>query len=80
LWQQGGTRQLSVRERERLDGLRPQLDQLWDLLRQRRAREHAGQNPDEAELRPVEVVENYTDDPEPADTPHPIGAQEGDDS
>ncbi|MCQ1946351.1 MULTISPECIES: DUF2630 family protein [unclassified Arthrobacter] len=36
-----------------------QLDQYWDLLRQRRAKADAGQNPDEAQERPVGEVEGY---------------------
>ena len=36
-----------------------QLDQCWDLLRQRRARMDAGQNPDEAQVRPAAEVEGY---------------------
>ena len=36
-----------------------QLDQCWDLLRQRRARLDAGLNPDEAQARPVDEVEGY---------------------
>lgn len=35
------------------------LDQLWDLLRQRRARREMGLNPDEASMRDEETVENY---------------------
>jgi hypothetical protein len=35
------------------------LDQCWDLLRQRRARRGAGQDPDDATVRPEEVVEGY---------------------
>ncbi len=35
------------------------LDQCWDLLRQRRARRDAGQNPNEAEMRPESIVEGY---------------------
>ena len=35
------------------------LDQCWDLLRQRRARRHAGQDPDAAGVRPEGVVEDY---------------------
>jgi hypothetical protein len=35
------------------------LDQCWDLLRQRRARLDAGQDPDAARARPVSEVENY---------------------
>ncbi|MER3483693.1 MAG: DUF2630 domain-containing protein [Meiothermus sp.] len=50
-------------ETARLGQIRGQLDQLWDLLRQRRAKEEYGQDPDEAEVRSVETVENYTDTP-----------------
>jgi hypothetical protein len=50
---------LSDADRERLTTLEVQLDQCWDLLRQRRARRHAGQNPDEAEVRPPSTVEGY---------------------
>jgi hypothetical protein len=35
------------------------LDQCWDLLRQRRARREAGQDPNDAAVRPVRVVEGY---------------------
>ena len=35
------------------------LDQCWDLLRQRRARRDAGQNPDDAHVRPERIVEGY---------------------
>jgi hypothetical protein len=43
----------------RLRELEVQLDQCWDLLRQRRARRTAGENPDDAETRPADVVEGY---------------------
>jgi hypothetical protein len=46
-------------ERERLRHLEEALDQCWDLLRQRRAREEFGQNPDEVSARPPETVEKY---------------------
>jgi Protein of unknown function (DUF2630) len=36
-----------------------ELDQCWDLLRQRQALRDAGRNPDEAHVRPPEIVENY---------------------
>lgn len=45
--------------RDRLRRLEIQLDQAWDLLRQRRARRHAGQDPSEAQPRSPEVVEHY---------------------
>ena len=47
-------------ERPRLQRLELTLDQCWDLLRQRRARREAGLDPDDAEVRPVEMVEKYT--------------------
>ena len=43
----------------RLRDLEVALDQCWDLLRQRRARRDMGQDPDEARVRPPEVVERY---------------------
>ncbi|MGH8773833.1 MAG: DUF2630 family protein [Jiangellaceae bacterium] len=46
-------------EQEGLRQLEVALDQCWDLLRQRRARWDAGQDPDEAEVRPVNEVEGY---------------------
>jgi hypothetical protein len=45
--------------RERMQALQVNLDQCWDLLRQRRARRHAGQDPDEAQVRDAGTVENY---------------------
>ena len=45
--------------RRRLRELEVALDQCWDLLRQRRARRDAGQDPDGAEVRPPGVVEGY---------------------
>jgi hypothetical protein len=44
---------------DRLKELEVALDQCWDLLRQRRARRHAGENPDEAGVRDETVVERY---------------------
>jgi len=55
----GGGRPLGNADRERLEELEVKLDQLWDLLRQRRARREMGENPDEAHLRPPETVEGY---------------------
>lgn len=46
-------------ELERLRDLEVALDQCWDLLRQRRARRHAGIDPDDAAPRPIETVEGY---------------------
>jgi hypothetical protein len=43
----------------RLRQLEEQLDQCWDLLRQRRARREFDQDPGEAEPRSVDTVEHY---------------------
>ncbi|GAB3445350.1 DUF2630 family protein [Actinophytocola sediminis] len=43
----------------RLRALAVELDQCWDLLRQRRARRSAGEDPDDAKTRPGDVVEGY---------------------
>jgi len=50
---------ISTGDRERLRSIEVELDQCWDLLRQRRARRAAGQDPDGAEVRLADVVENY---------------------
>jgi len=50
---------LSVDDRARLDTLKVQLDQCWDLLRQRRALREFGDDPDKAKARPSNIVENY---------------------
>ena len=50
---------LNESERVRLQSLEVALDQCWDLLRQRRGKRHAGQDPDEAEVRPAGTVEKY---------------------
>jgi hypothetical protein len=42
-----------------LEELKVELDQAWDLLRQRRARRRAGQDPDESSMRPPDTVEHY---------------------
>ena len=44
---------------QKLRRVEEQLDQCWDLLRQRRARLDAGENPDAATVRPVDEVEGY---------------------
>lgn len=50
---------LARAERERLQQLEAQLDQAWDLLRQRRAREESGEDPDGATERSLNEVESY---------------------
>lgn len=46
-------------EHRRLQSLEVQLDQCWDLLRQRRALRETGQDPDQATVRPENEVEGY---------------------
>jgi uncharacterized protein DUF2630 len=46
-------------DRDRLKHIEVTLDQCWDLLRQRRARRSAGQDPDEAQVRDERTVEGY---------------------
>lgn len=46
-------------ERSRLAALEVELDQCWDLLRQRRARREAHQPEDRAAVRSEGVVEGY---------------------
>lgn len=43
----------------RIRDLEQQLDQCWDLLRQRRARREFGEDPEQAEVRDPQTVENY---------------------
>jgi hypothetical protein len=50
---------LDEQQKARLHEVEVQLDQCWDLLRQRRARRNAGQDPDAAHLRPEPTVEGY---------------------
>jgi hypothetical protein len=46
-------------DRGRLGQVKVELDQLWDLLRRRRALRDAGQDPDIAQLRDQGTVEGY---------------------
>jgi hypothetical protein len=50
---------LTPDQHQRLEDTRVQLDRYWDLLRQRRAHEAAGLDPDQTSLRPAETVEDY---------------------
>ena len=45
--------------RERLATINVELDQCWDLLRQRRALRETGEDPNKAHVRPPEIVEKY---------------------
>jgi hypothetical protein len=60
LWERAGDGDgLSGTQRDRLDTIRTELDQCYDLLQQRRARRAAGLDPDSAEVRPAEIVQRY---------------------
>ena len=60
LWQQAGEGGgIGTTEKERLDAIGVELDQCYDLLRQRQARREFGQNPDDAQVRPANIVEGY---------------------
>jgi hypothetical protein len=59
LWERESAGNATDADRRRLDELRVSLDQCWDLLRQRRALREAGRDPEDAQARRPEVVENY---------------------
>jgi hypothetical protein len=46
-------------EHARLRAIERELDQTWDLLRQRDARREFGEDPEQARTREADVVERY---------------------
>ena len=54
-----GRSELTDADRVRLTELKVELDQCWDLLRQRLALREFGDNPDKAKVRPAKIVESY---------------------
>jgi hypothetical protein len=52
-------RQPTEADQERLQKIKIQLDQYWDLLRQRRALEEFGRDPGDARMRSEKIVEKY---------------------
>jgi hypothetical protein len=54
-----GQNELTEDDRGRLAELKVELDQYWDLLRQRRALREFGNDPDKAKVRAAKIVENY---------------------
>jgi Protein of unknown function (DUF2630) len=46
-------------DKARLKAIEVELDQCWDLLRQRRAHREFGQDPDTAQVRDSSTVEGY---------------------
>jgi hypothetical protein len=59
LWEREAAGTATDEDRQRLASLKVSLDQSWDLLRQRRALRQAGRDPDDADVRGVDVVEGY---------------------
>jgi hypothetical protein len=59
LWDVQGTGNATEADRRRLDEVKVSLDRCWDLLRQRRALEEFGMDPDVAQARSEGTVEGY---------------------
>jgi hypothetical protein len=51
--------QINNEERFRLREIEKELDQFWDLLRQRRALRDAGKDPSQAQMRSQDTVRKY---------------------
>jgi hypothetical protein len=59
LWEREAAGDASDADRRRLQEIKVQLDQYWDLLRQRRARREFGLDDEAAQPRRPDIVENY---------------------
>ena len=59
LYEQGERERLNDSDHQKLAKAQVELDQCWDLLRQRRALRGAGLDPDMAQARSAQVVEKY---------------------
>jgi hypothetical protein len=59
LWEAESRGRASETDRKQLADVRVALDRCWDLLRQRRAHEEFGLDPDSAASRPADTVEHY---------------------
>jgi hypothetical protein len=59
LWTRESSGDATEDDRRRAEQLKKQLDQWWDLLRQRRARLEANLDPDDISLRKADEVEGY---------------------
>ncbi len=59
LWRRESGGGATDADKARLKAIEIELDQCWDLLRQRRARREFGQNPDAAQVRDSGTVEGY---------------------
>jgi len=51
--------ELNKADGKRLSDVQTQLDQCWDLLRQRRALRETGGDPSQAHVRPPDVIKKY---------------------
>ena len=59
LWDREASGAATAADRRRLAEVKVSLDRCWDLLRQRRALEEFGLDPDAAHARSEETVEGY---------------------
>ncbi len=59
LFEQGERGIAGEMDRQKLAKVQVELDQCWDLLRQRRALREVGLDPNMAQVRSAQVVENY---------------------
>ena len=59
LLEHGERGKLTADDHQRLEQISVRLDQFWDLLRQRRARQEFGQDPAVAHIRSEDIVEHY---------------------
>jgi hypothetical protein len=59
LWDDEASGGSNDEDARRLAKVKVTLDELWDLLRQRRALREAGQDPEAAQFRDEQTVENY---------------------
>lgn len=54
-----GKTELTDQDVKDLHTVKSELDQYWDLLRQRRAFRDAGDDPNRAQMRSVDIIEHY---------------------
>ncbi|MGZ3872082.1 MAG: DUF2630 family protein [Mucilaginibacter sp.] len=54
-----GKENLTDEDVKEMHKVKSQLDQYWDLLRQRRAFRDAGEDPNRAKMRSNDTIENY---------------------
>ncbi|MGI4806067.1 MAG: DUF2630 family protein [Janthinobacterium lividum] len=54
-----GKELLTDKEVDELHKIKPEQDQYWDLLRQRRALRDAGEDPNRASMRSEKTIEHY---------------------